>query len=69
MPKSPQLPYEWYNTPNLHHCTISDFDELCRSKNITVLHRTVVDDAQHSSALMRMLPNFFGINAIYHLTR
>jgi methionine biosynthesis protein MetW len=69
MPKSPQLPYEWYNTPNLHHCTISDFDELCRSKNIKVLHRTVVDDAQNSSALMRMLPNFFGINAIYHITR
>ena len=64
MPKSPQLPYEWYDTPNLHHCTISDFDELCRLKNIKVLHRTVVDDSQHSSPLMRLCPNFFGINAI-----
>ena len=69
MPKSPQLPYEWYDTPNLHHCTISDFDELCRLKNIKVLHRTVVDDSQHSSPLMRLCPNFFGINAIYHITR
>jgi methionine biosynthesis protein MetW len=69
MPKSPQLPYEWYDTPNLHHCTISDFDELCRLKNIKVLHRTVVDDSQHSSPLMRLRPNFFGINAIYHITR
>lgn len=69
MPKSKSLPYEWYDTPNLHHCTISDFDALCRSKHIKVLHRTVVDDSQHSTALMRMAPNFFGINAIYHITR
>jgi methionine biosynthesis protein MetW len=69
MPKSPQLPYEWYDTPNLHHCTISDFDELCRRKHIKVLSRTVVDDGHHSSPLIRLSPNFFGINAIYHITR
>lgn len=69
MPKSPQLPYEWYDTPNLHHCTINDFDELCRRKNIKVLHRTVVDDQHRSSALMRWRANFFGINAIYHITK
>lgn len=69
MPKSPQLPYEWYDTPNLHHCTINDFDELCRRKQIKVLHRTVVDDNHRSSELMRLRPNFFGINAIYHITK
>ncbi|MES2605318.1 MAG: methionine biosynthesis protein MetW [Pseudomonadota bacterium] len=69
MPQSPQLPYEWYDTPNLHHCTINDFDELCRRKQIKILHRTVVDDNHRSSQLMRMRPNFFGINAIYHITK
>jgi methionine biosynthesis protein MetW len=69
MPKSPSLPYEWYNTPNLHHCTISDFDRLCRSKQIKVLHHTVVDDKQRNDWLMNFNPNFFGINAIYHITR
>ena len=69
MPKSPQIPYEWYDTPNLHHCTINDFDELCRRKHITVLHRTVVDDQHRTSALMRWRANFFGINAIYHITK
>ncbi len=69
MPKSPQLPYEWYDTPNLHHCTISDFDELCRRKHIKVLSRTIVDHGHHSSPLIRLSPNFFGINAIYHITR
>jgi methionine biosynthesis protein MetW len=69
MPKSEQLPYEWYDTPNVHLCTIHDFDALCREKHIRVLDRTVVDDQQRSSALMRAMPNLFGINAIYHITR
>ena len=69
MPKSPSLPYEWYDTPNLHHCTISDFDGLCNRKQIRVLQRTVVDDRHRSSALMNWRPNFFGINAIYHITK
>ncbi len=69
MPKSESLPYEWYNTPNLHHCTISDFDSLCARKNIRVLTRTVVDDQHRSTPLMQWRPNFFGINAIYHITR
>ncbi|MDR2212172.1 MAG: methionine biosynthesis protein MetW [Pseudomonadales bacterium] len=69
MPKSEQLPYEWYDTPNVHLCTIRDFDALCRAKHIRVLNRTVVDAKQRSSALMRLLPNLFGINAIYHISR
>lgn len=69
MPKSEHLPYEWFDTPNVHLCTINDFDTLCQQKRIRVLHRTVVDDHQHSSALMRLRPNWFGINAIYHITR
>ena len=68
MPKSEHLPYDWYNTPNLHHCTINDFDQLCQQKNIKVLHRTVVDDKQRSNTLMQFNPNLFGINAIYHIT-
>lgn len=69
MPKSRSLPYEWYNTPNLHHCTINDFDRLCAAEHIKVLHRTVVDDRNRSHLGMQLNPNLFGINAIYHITR
>ena len=34
MPETKSLPYKWYNTPNLHMCTIKDFYLLCISKNI-----------------------------------
>jgi methionine biosynthesis protein MetW len=34
MPVSKSLPYEWYNTPNIHLCTIKDFDDFCaKNKN------------------------------------
>ena len=36
MPVSSTLPYEWYETPNLHHCTITDFEDLCRKIGIRI---------------------------------
>ena len=34
MPETNSLPYKWFNTPNLHMCTIKDFYELCKNKDI-----------------------------------
>ena len=34
MPETKSLPYKWYYTPNLHMCTIKDFYELCKNKDI-----------------------------------
>ena len=36
MPITKNLPYEWYNTPNLHMCTIQDFVNFCKQKNIKI---------------------------------
>ena len=69
MPVSRFMPYEWYNTPNIHFCTVRDFDTLCREKNIRVLKRTVVDSEHQGSWAGRVWPNFLGEIAIYHLTR
>lgn len=69
MPVSKSLPYQWYDTPNIHFCTIKDFDTFCRDRDIKVLDRTVVDFDHRINALMDFNPNFFGINAIYHISR
>lgn len=69
MPVSKHLPHAWYNTPNIHFCTIKDFDALCHDRGIKIQHRTVLDLKHHGSALMNLNPNFFGINAIYHVSR
>lgn len=36
MPKSADLPHEWYNTPNIHLCTIKDFEDLCAKKGLAI---------------------------------
>ena len=36
MPITKNIPYQWYNTPNLHMCTIQDFVNFCNKKNIKI---------------------------------
>jgi len=36
MPVTNNIPYDWYNTPNLHMCTIQDFVNFCNKKNIKI---------------------------------
>jgi methionine biosynthesis protein MetW len=36
MPITKNIPYDWYNTPNLHMCTIQDFVNFCNNKNIKI---------------------------------
>ena len=36
MPVTNNLPNEWYNTPNLHMCTIKDFENYCNKKKIKI---------------------------------
>jgi len=69
MPVSRFMPHEWYNTPNIHFCTVRDFDTLCREKNIRVLKRTVVDSEHQGSIAGRLWPNLLGEIAIYLLTK
>jgi len=68
MPVTSSLPNSWYNTPNIHLCTLDDFAELCVEKNINVLERTVVDHSHKSTLAMRLLPNLMGEIALYRLS-
>ncbi|MDO3387601.1 methionine biosynthesis protein MetW [Gilvimarinus sp. SDUM040013] len=68
MPVSDLLPYEWYDTPNIHFCTFTDFEVLCREKSINVLHRQVVNE-RSAQLLGNLAPNLFGETAIYRLSK
>ena len=69
MPVSKFMPHAWYDTPNIHFCTVRDFDALCREKNIQILERTVVNLNHEGSLSMRLFPNLLGEIAIYHIAR
>lgn len=65
MPISDELPYEWYNTPNVHLCTISDFEDFCAEKSIRILERLVLNESKP----VRTLPNLLGSLAVYRCTK
>lgn len=63
MPVSKTLPYQWYDTPNVHLCTINDFNIFCRNHNIDILERKVITDGKEVS----FMPNLLGSLAMYRL--
>ncbi len=70
MPVTRNLPNQWYDTPNVHLCTLKDFEVLCRKQGITILQRTVVDYShKQGSFWMKLFPNLFGEIAIYRFCR
>lgn len=69
MPVSPSLPYEWYDTPNIHLCTVKDFDAHCAARGYRILQRLVVDRHHQHDGWTRLLPNLFGEIALYRVSR
>lgn len=61
MPVSRNLPYQWFDTPNVHLCTISDFDVFCRNHSIRVSERLVLTDGKQ----VGFMPNLLGSLAMY----
>ena len=49
MPETKSLPYKWYNTPNLHMCTIKDFYELCKNRKIIMKKIVGINNDKTSS--------------------
>lgn len=69
MPVSPFMPFEWFDTPNIHFCTISDFEILCQQKKIQVVNKTTANAAARQPIWVKIWPNWFSTVAVYHLTR
>ena len=65
MPVSTELPYRWYDTPNVHLCTLADFEDFCRGLGVTILERLVL----RNGVPVGMLPNLFGRYALYRCAR
>ena len=65
MPVSDNLPYPWYDTPNIHLCTITDFEDFCASHGVRISERIVMRDG----GAVTFLPNLLGSLAVYRFER
>lgn len=65
MPVSKSLPNAWFDTPNIHLCTLKDFEKLCQQYGYNVINRSVVNHKHKDTLAIRLLPNLFGQTAVY----
>jgi len=66
MPQTKALPYSWFDSPNIHFCTVADFEALCKDLNIAVVERRMSSGV---GLLAELWPNLFAKSASYRITR
>ena len=65
MPVNGDFPYHWYDTPNIHLCTLADFEGFCAPRGIQVRERIVLHDGHR----IAWAPNLRGSLAVYRFSR
>jgi len=68
MPLSDSHPNSWYESENLHLCTLKDFEDLCNTLNIKILDRILISSLNRNSAYLNLLPNLLSYYAMYKLS-
>ncbi len=61
MPVGKHLPYQWYNTPNIHLCTLQDFERLAAELHLPILERATF----HGHQEIRVLPQWRSTLGVY----
>jgi methionine biosynthesis protein MetW len=65
MPVSKTLPHDWWNTPNIHLCTVKDFEGLCVKVGAQILDERVI----HGGKTITVMPNLFGSLGVFRFRR
>ncbi|MBE6355725.1 MAG: methionine biosynthesis protein MetW [Lentisphaerae bacterium] len=65
MPRSPQMPFQWYDTPNIHFCTLKDFRKLCQDLGIKIVAEYPVSGKY--PRMTKRKPNLFAIGCVFVL--
>ena len=69
MPESDQLPYKWFDTPNIHLCTIRDFHALCLELGFEIESSIAVRADGRQTIGLKALPNLFGEIALCRFSK
>jgi hypothetical protein len=64
VPVTPSLPFEWYNTPNLHFLSLLDFTEYCKKQKIVIEKSSFMN----VKGMVHVLPNLFALTGIFLLS-
>ena len=69
MPVSRDLPYQWWDTPNIHLCTIQDFRALCREEGLCIEHEQYLRSVEKPPPARLVAPTCWRASRIFVVTR
>ena len=69
MPVTSPLPESWHATPNIHLCTLKDFEMLCSELLISIEERVTINSNNKSKWYLDIWPNLFSASAIYKISK
>lgn len=69
MPVSRDLPYQWWDTPNIHLCTIQDFRKLCREEGLWIEHELYLTSVDKDPPARLVAPNLLARIGIFAVSR
>lgn len=64
MPVTGQMPYQWFDTPNIHLCTLRDFEQLASALNLKILERATFNPSRE----VRVFPGWRSTLAVYRFS-
>lgn len=65
VPVTPALPYQWYDTPNLHFLSIKDFERFCKNEGIKIEKKVFMTE----NRIIAFLPNLFAGIAVFQISK
>jgi methionine biosynthesis protein MetW len=66
MPKTAALPFEWYDTPNIHQLTINDFKDFCRREGFSIIREEYYMLGKwRCSSFVSLLANLFAVTGMF----
>ncbi|MGA4668422.1 methionine biosynthesis protein MetW [Propionibacteriaceae bacterium Y1923] len=68
MPRGRDLPYDWYNSPNLHHATVVDLEDFLTSQGLVIEERVALSEGGAAGRLPKAWPNLLAGAMIYRLS-
>ena len=69
MPKNKILPYEWFDTPNIHLCSVKDFVELCNKNKIIIKDKVLLDENGKKIQSINFLENLLSYQVIFCVSK
>ena len=69
MPITDPLPESWFDTPNIHLCTLEDFELLCAETSIQIIEKISFNSSGSSNIFTKAWPNLFGASAVYKISK